>query len=122
MSQETTESHSSHLSRSLGLWAIVALGLGYMTPTVIFDTFGIVSDETAGVVPTAYGLALLAMGMYLSLLNQANADPYFTQTLQTWEQGRFIRFHGLVQWLGWLWPYAAVVVLLQHVRLQDREN
>ncbi len=67
-------------------------------------------------------LALLAMGMYLSLLNQANADPYFTQTLQTWEQGRFIRFHGLVQWLGWLWPYAAVVVLLQHVRLQDREN
>ncbi len=61
MSQETTASPSSHLSRSLGLWAIVALGLGYMTPTVIFDTFGIVSDETAGVVPTAYGLALLAM-------------------------------------------------------------
>ena len=51
----------SSLSRSLGLWAIVALGLGYMTPTVIFDTFGIVADETNGVVPTAYVLALLAM-------------------------------------------------------------
>jgi putrescine importer len=62
MSQDTTLSHTSaHLSRSLGLWAIVALGLGYMTPTVIFDTFGIVSDETIGLVPSAYLLALLAM-------------------------------------------------------------
>lgn len=67
-------------------------------------------------------LALLAMGMYLILLNQAPTDPYFTQTLQTWEQGRFIRFHGLVQWLGWLWPYAAVVYLIQHIWRQDREN
>lgn len=49
------------LSRSLGLWAIVGLGLGYMTPTVIFDTFGIVSEETNGIVPTAYLLALVAM-------------------------------------------------------------
>lgn len=67
-------------------------------------------------------LALLAMGMYLSLLNQVPTDPYFTQTLQTWEQGRFIRFHGLVQWLGWMWPYAVVVYLLQHVWIQDRQN
>lgn len=52
---------SAHLSRTLGLWAIVALGLGYMTPTVIFDTFGIVADETNGVVPSAYVLALVAM-------------------------------------------------------------
>jgi VanZ family protein len=67
-------------------------------------------------------MALLAMGMYLSLLNQAPADPYFMLTLQTWEQGRFIRFHGLVQWLGWLWPYAAVVYLIGHSWRQDREN
>lgn len=49
------------LTRSLGLWAIVGLGLGYMTPTVVLDTFGIVSDETNGVVPLAYILALVAM-------------------------------------------------------------
>ncbi len=67
-------------------------------------------------------LALLAMGIFLSLLNQAPADPYFMLTLQTWEQGRFIRFHGLVQWLGWLWPYAAVVYLLQHSWHQGVEN
>lgn len=52
---------SVRLSRSLGLWAIVGLGLGYMTPTVVFDTFGYVSDETNGAVASAYLLALVAM-------------------------------------------------------------
>lgn len=49
------------LKRSLGVWSIVALGLGYMTPTVVFDTFGIVSKLTNGVVPMAYFVALLVM-------------------------------------------------------------
>ncbi|WP_286229463.1 APC family permease [Neobacillus mesonae] len=49
------------LKRSLGLWAIVGLGLGYMTPTIVFDTFGIVSEETNGVVPLAYLTALMVM-------------------------------------------------------------
>jgi len=49
------------LKRSLGLWAIVGLGLGYMTPTVAFDTFGIVSNGTNGVVPLAYITALVVM-------------------------------------------------------------
>ena len=49
------------LARTLGLWAIVFLGLGYMTPTVVFDTFGIVSAETGNVVPTAYVFALVVM-------------------------------------------------------------
>ena len=67
----------------------------------------------------AAALALLALTIHLGLLNQAPADPYFAQTLQTWEQGRFIRFHGVVQWLGWLWPYAALLYVL--VRLSGRE-
>src|SRR3954453_5241971 len=49
------------LRRSLGLWAIVGLGLGYMTPTVLFDTFGIVTKQTHGVVPLAYLVALVVM-------------------------------------------------------------
>lgn len=68
----------------------------------------------------AAALTLLALAMHLGLLNQAPADPYFAQTLQTWEQGRFIRFHGVVQWLGWLWPYAALLYVL--VRLSRRER
>jgi hypothetical protein len=64
---------------------------------------------------------LLALLVQQSLLNQSPESAYFAQTLQTWEQGRFIRFHGLVQWLGWLWPYA--VLLLAMARLsRDRES
>ena len=43
------------------MWAIVGLGLGYMTPMTVFDTFGIVSGETNAVVPLAYLAALVAM-------------------------------------------------------------
>ena len=46
------------------------------------------------------------------MLNQASAGPYLAQTLQVWEQGRFIRFHGLAQWLGWVWPFAALAYVL----------
>ncbi|MBK8758305.1 MAG: APC family permease [Actinomycetales bacterium] len=56
----TTHS-STNLQRSLGTMAIVGLGLGYMTPTVIFDTFGIVSEETDSLVPLAYLMAMVAM-------------------------------------------------------------
>jgi len=52
---------TGHLARTLSMWAIVGLGLGYMTPTVVFDTFGIVSEETGGVVPTSYLFALVVM-------------------------------------------------------------
>lgn len=49
------------LKRNLGMWAIVALGLGYMTPTVVFDTFGLVAEGTNNVVPLAYTFALVVM-------------------------------------------------------------
>ena len=63
---------------------------------------------------------LLALVLHLSLLNQAPTSAYFAQTLQLWEQGRFLRFYGLAQWLGWLWPYAALAYVL--VRLSRREG
>lgn len=67
-------------------------------------------------------LLLLALGVYLSVLNQAPTSAYFAQTLQTWEQGRFIRFHGLAQWLGWLWPYAALLYVVTRVWAQPVKN
>ncbi|MBS3180734.1 MULTISPECIES: APC family permease [Leucobacter] len=54
-------SNGARLKRSLGLWAIVGLGLGYMTPTVVFDTFGLVARDTNNVVPLAYTVALIVM-------------------------------------------------------------
>ena len=70
----------------------------------------------------AAALALLALSVHLGLLNQAPADPYFAQTLQAWEQGRFIRFHGVVQWLGWLWPYAAMGYVLVRLSRTERKD
>ncbi len=71
---------------------------------------------------TSAALMLLALGVYLSIINQAPTSAYFAQTLQTWEQGRFIRFHGLAQWLGWLWPYAALLYVLTRVWQQGVKN
>jgi hypothetical protein len=67
-------------------------------------------------------LLLVSLGVYLSLLNQAPESAYFAQTLQAWEQGRFIRFHGLAQWLGWLWPYAALVYVLSLMGAGEPKN
>jgi VanZ family protein len=60
-------------------------------------------------------LLLLGLGLHLNLLNQAPEGAYFAQTLHEWGQGRFIRFHGLAQWLGWLWPYAVLVYVMTQI-------
>ena len=67
-------------------------------------------------------LVLLGVGMYLVVLNQAPTSAYFAQTLQTWEQGRFIRFNGVAQWLGWLWPYGTLAYVLALVGARDTKN
>lgn len=66
-------------------------------------------------------LVLVALMVHLSLLNQAPASAYFADTLSAWEQGRFIRFNGLAQWLGWLWPYVVLVYVLVRVSRSDPE-
>jgi VanZ family protein len=67
----------------------------------------------------AAGVALVVLTGLVMMVAQAPADPYFAQSLQAWEQGRFVRFHGLAQWVGWLWPYLAMGWLL--LRLGARE-
>jgi VanZ family protein len=60
-------------------------------------------------------IALACLVLQLALLNNSATDAYFSVTLQTWEQGRFIRFHGLIQWIGWLWPYVVLAYLMQRL-------
>jgi len=76
------------LKRSLKLWQIVLMGIGYMTPMVVFDTFGIASDMTNGHVPTSYIIALV--GMLLTAVSYKkmiqvfpNAGSAYTYTQKT---------------------------------------
>jgi hypothetical protein len=102
----------AHAWAWLGLPVQVGLGAGGVLALVLLPVPSRVSAA----------LMLLALGIHLSVLNQAPTSAYFAQTLQTWEQGRFIRFHGLVQWLGWLWPYAALLYVLTRVWAQPVKN
>lgn len=67
----------------------------------------------------AAGVGLVVLTALVAFVEQAPADPYFAQSLQAWEQGRFIRFHGIAQWVGWIWPYAALWYLLSRVASRD---
>ena len=53
--------HPTGLKKSLKLWHVVIMGLAYLTPMAVFDTFGIVTEITEGHVPTAYLFALIGM-------------------------------------------------------------
>jgi VanZ family protein len=61
-------------------------------------------------------LVLLAL---VGLIHLAPPDPYYAQTLQAWENGRFIRFHGLSRWFGIVWPYVALLWLLARLLGRD---
>lgn len=62
MSHNVTETSSRvGLRKSLTLVPVVMMGLAYMQPMTLFDTFGIVSGLTQGHVATAYAFALIAI-------------------------------------------------------------
>ncbi|WP_192456755.1 APC family permease [Musicola keenii] len=62
MSHESaTVAHRTQLRKTLTLWPVVMMGLAYLQPMTIFDTFGIVSGLTDGHVATAYAFALIGI-------------------------------------------------------------
>jgi hypothetical protein len=68
---------------------------------------------------SAAAVGLIVMTAGVALVAQAPADPYFAASLHGWEQGRFIRFHGFAQWVGWCWPYLATLWLLRQVTARE---
>jgi VanZ family protein len=68
----------------------------------------------------AAAIGLVVLTALAGFVNDAPADPYYAQSLAAWEQGRFIRFHGLAQWVGWLWPYAVLAYLVARVASRER--
>ena len=52
---------TAKLQKTLGLWHIIIIGLAYIQPMTLFDTFGLVSEESHYHVPTSYIIALVAI-------------------------------------------------------------
>jgi VanZ family protein len=96
--------------------------LAWITPQAL-DALGIGAAAAAllSLVPrrVAAGFGLIALTALVMLVARAPADPYYAQSLHAWEQGRFIRFHGAAQWVGWIWPYAALTYLLARLAARD---
>lgn len=54
-------SSTAKLQKTLGLWHIIIIGLAYIQPMTLFDTFGLVSEASHHHVPTSYIIALIAI-------------------------------------------------------------
>ncbi|MDH0495931.1 APC family permease [Comamonas aquatica] len=60
-----TTHHDSHgvakLQKTLVLWQVIIIGLAYIQPMTLLDTFGMVSRDSLQHVPTSYMIALIAV-------------------------------------------------------------
>lgn len=82
------------------------MGLAYMTPMVVFDTFGIVSGVTKGHVPTAYVIALVGMlftaisyGKLVRVFPQAGSAYTYTQKAMNRHLGFLVGWSSLLDYL-----------------------
>ena len=61
MTTHTGTQPAAKLQKNLVLWHIIIIGLAYIQPMTVFDTFGLVSQDSHGHVPTSYIFALIAI-------------------------------------------------------------
>lgn len=94
-------------------WITSATPLGWGVGLCVAWALLFLPPRASAAVGLAATLALLV------LVNAAPTDPYYASSLQAWEQGRFIRFHGLAQWVGWLWPYAVLLYLAGRLLMRE---
>ena len=84
------------LKRSLTVFPLVVIGLAYMDPLVVFDSYGIVAQLTKGHVDAAYIFTLLALLLTaLSYGNMVKAFPKagsaYTRARGGYSQGWAVR-------------------------------
>jgi putrescine importer len=92
--------------KSLRLWHVVIIGLAYLTPMTVFDTFGIVSGITAGHVPSAYLLALagvlftaVSYGTLVRRFPQSGSAYTYTQRAINPHVGFLVGWSSLLDYL-----------------------
>ncbi|PFH09499.1 VanZ family protein [Collimonas sp. PA-H2] len=69
-------------------------------------------------------LAALTLIITLLLVNIMPDNPYYTETLQTWTQGKFLNFNGVAQFLALLWPFCTLWFLFHpmHKRRANKQQ
>jgi len=94
------------LRRSLGVTPIVFLGLAYMSPFAVFDTFGVVSDVTNGHVPASYILITIAIlftalsyGKMAKLFPDAGSAYTYTKKTMNGQVGFLVGWSALLDYL-----------------------
>ncbi|MDV2686314.1 APC family permease [Alkalihalophilus lindianensis] len=55
------QANSPRLQRQLKLIHVIAIGIAYMSPFAVFDTFGIASEASGGYVPASYIVVFVAI-------------------------------------------------------------
>ena len=50
--------------------------------------------------------AMLALAALLIAVNLVPDNPYYTDAISAWRQGKLLNFNALAHWLSLLWPYA----------------
>lgn len=85
----------TRLRKSLKLWQVVMMGLAYLTPMTVFDTFGIVSGISDGHVPASYLLALA--GVLFTAISYGKLVRQFPEagSAYTYAQSRLTRTSDL---------------------------
>lgn len=91
----SAQTGKTQLRKSLKLWQVVVMGLAYLTPMTVFDTFGIVSGISDGHVPASYLLALA--GVLFTAISYGKLVRQFPQagSAYTYAQRRLTRMSGL---------------------------
>ena len=97
---------TGQLHKSLRLWHVIIIGLAYLTPMTVFDTFGIVSGITAGHVPSAYLLALagilftaLSYGILVRRFPQSGSAYTYSQRAINPHVGFLVGWSSLLDYL-----------------------
>lgn len=65
-------------------------------------------------------LAIVTLVLSLFVVNGIPVNPYFSATLQSWVQGKFLNFNGAAQFLSLLWPIFALWFLALPLHKQNR--
>lgn len=112
----------ARLMRNLTLWHVVIIGLAYIQPLTVLDTFGMVSRDSNGHATAAYIIALCAIlltvlsyGKMIQIFDSAGSAYTYAQRAISPEVGFMV---GWTSWLDYL-LMPMVNIVLARIYLKD---